>query len=117
MSTTQAGQFEATLMPSFIAIRWRIGALCVLLVDKTSITTKIFGCKQAALSGPKKLWAYASVTSIHGSADQSFGFVFAWTEKKTCWLSEKDAFSWCGLCIFQSLHNHGLKNNNLVTIS
>jgi hypothetical protein len=51
---------------------WRIEALCVLLVDKTNITTKIFGCKQAALSGRKKLWAYALVTSTHGSVDQSF---------------------------------------------
>lgn len=48
-------QLEATLMPFFIMIEWRIEALCVLLVDKTNITTKTFGCKQAALSGRKKL--------------------------------------------------------------
>ena len=75
----------------------RIEALCVLLVDKTNITTKLFGCKQASLSGSlfrdTVSVRFSNILSRFGWS-KLFCFVFAWTEKKTCWLSEMDTFSW-----------------------
>ena len=85
----------------------------------TSITTNLIGCKQAALSG-----IFYAVSVCFSNIHSRFGwpklcFVFAWTEKKTCWLSEKDAFLWSEFCYSEfALSWNELKpnrNNILVT--
>jgi hypothetical protein len=98
--------------------RWWIGALCVLLVDKTNINTKTFGCKQAALSGSLKAVS-VGFSNIHSR--------FGWSKRKLCvcmnW--EKNMVDWakrmhsCGVnSVFQNLQCHRvIKTTNLVTIS